>query len=213
MEPVPLVDWLLLAALLEHIADLSVLAAAVLSSELVSERKADGWCFPFCSSAQGTLRKGQAGTWLKAWAWKGCTILVPSLQWSWHIQSGREGWLTSCSDPVHTALPPAPLPSHLALSNLAPFLFDWWPSFITHYPKWDPGKGLWLITAVYTLAWELEGLSSGPGSSPHCPAWVCLDELCSLQPPKAFLVSPQSTHSWVGIRPPALFVDGKIHTT
>lgn len=38
----PLVDWLLLAALLEHIADLSVLAAAVLSSELVSERKADG---------------------------------------------------------------------------------------------------------------------------------------------------------------------------
>lgn len=56
-------------AILEHVAGLSFLANCILlSSELISKRKADSWRFPFYPSAQGTLQKCQAGMGLRAWA-------------------------------------------------------------------------------------------------------------------------------------------------
>lgn len=53
-------------AILEHVASLSFLATPVLSSELISKRMADGWCFPFYASAQGTLQKDRTGMGLES---------------------------------------------------------------------------------------------------------------------------------------------------
>lgn len=53
---------------------------------------------------------------------------------------------------------------------------------------------------------ELEGFFFGPGSTPQCPAWPFLDELCSLQSPSAFLLSLHNIHVWVDITPPFLLL-------
>lgn len=158
----PSLSWVApLAALLEQTAGLSFLGATILHSILVSEIKADGWCFPFCLSAQGTLQKGQAGTWLKAWAWKGCTILVSSLQWSWQVQSSREG-LNHLELRAQWTLPfHPPLPSH-HVYNLPLLSVYGDPITLLITLSEILVERLWLIMAVCT--------QDRDDCAPHCPA-------------------------------------------
>lgn len=70
----------------------------------ISKRKADGWCFSFYTSAQGTLQKGCTGMGLRAGAWEGGTILVPSSQWLASPEcEERTGHLHWHSEPEDTA--------------------------------------------------------------------------------------------------------------
>lgn len=91
-------------AILEHVARLDFRANSVLSSQLISKRKADGWCFSFYTSAQGTLQKGCTDMGLRARAWEGGTILVPSSQWLASPEcEERTGHLHWHSEPEDTA--------------------------------------------------------------------------------------------------------------
>lgn len=54
---------------------------------------------------------------------EGLHYFGPRTPVGWQVQSGGGGVITSHSQPVHAAF--LPLPSCLAISNLAPFLFDW----------------------------------------------------------------------------------------
>ena len=140
-----------------------------------------------------------------------------ALFWSPPSSGAGKSRVAGRGDSPHTQcmLPSSsPLPSCLAISNLAPFLFDWWPSFITYYPQWDPGRRLWLTIAVYTLDWEPEGLSSGPAPPlTALPGSAWLSSKASSLPVSFSSHLRTPTIGWKSSRLPFFFTDYKIHIT
>ena len=124
MEPLPLVDRLLLAALLAH----SWLECpGYCSLQLrISLRKKSRWLMcSFLLQCTGNITERSGWHLAESLSLEGLYYFGPlppvelaSPEWWGGVTQLALGASARCP-------PPTPLPSHLAVSNLAPFLFDW----------------------------------------------------------------------------------------